>query len=230
MSSETSKLKVKFLDSYDLTYNQFETMRKEYYQAENQVDKMEINNTETDMTAKSKTFDSYNRLKRQSEANNQSHKTNDNYAKLNIDEEKLKQVKNCIENAQSAQTRAAVRKTKGMVIKEMKIAKKYAKNAIAIITNLKSKWHKSKKHVEDVAAINYDYLHVLVLLAISYGHLSEAEEATRAMYKCFDIIENDIRIVDEEGANITAKAFRKHAQGLKKRLGVALPLNYNQSH
>ena len=111
----------------------------------------------------------------------------------------------------------------------MNIAKKYAENAIAIIINLKSKWHKSKKHIEDVAAINYDYLHVLVLLAISYGHLSEAEEATRAMYKCFDIIENEIRVVDEEGANITAKAFRKHAQGLKKRLGVALPLNYNQS-
>lgn len=190
---------------------------------------MEINNIETDITAESKTFDSDDALRKQREASDQCHENNENDTKLSTDEEKLEQVKNCIESAQSAQTRAAVRKTKDMVIKEMNIAKKYAENAIAIIINLKSKWHKSKKHIEDVAAINYDYLHVLVLLAISYGHLSEAEEATRAMYKCFDIIENEIRVVDEEGANITAKAFRKHAQGLKKRLGVALPLNYNQS-
>ena len=49
------------------------------------------------------------------------------------------------------------------------------------------------------------------------------------MSKCFEIIENEIRVVDENGAEITAKAFRKHAVGLKNRLGVALPANFNNA-
>ena len=41
LTAQTSKLEVKFLDSYDMTYNQFETMRREYHMAEREVDEIE---------------------------------------------------------------------------------------------------------------------------------------------------------------------------------------------
>ena len=59
-------------------------------------------------------------------------------------------------------------------------------------------------------------------------HLSKIRSEKKI--ECFDIIENEIRVVDESGAEITAKAFRKHAMGLKNRLGVALPANFNGAH
>ena len=117
--------------------------------------------------------------------------------------------------------RGSATKTKDMMQKEMLVAKTFAEKAITYVEDIKLRFKESDRHTEDLAAINYDYLHALVLLAISLGHLSFPEEATATMSKCFDIIENEIRVVDESGAEITAKAFRKHAMGLKNRLGVA---------
>ena len=217
--SLTASVEVSFLDSYDMTYNQFETMRREYQEATRQLDNGNSVTTPTDHQLTSMNAQEHTAVGDAGES-----------AESRSDAEILDQINHCIEQAQSAQTRAALRKTKDMMQKEMLVAKTFAEKAITYVEDIKLRFKESDRHTEDLAAINYDYLHALVLLAISLGHLSFPEEATATMSKCFDIIENEIRVVDESGAEITAKAFRKHAMGLKNRLGVALPANFNGAH
>ena len=158
--SVTASVEVSFLDSYDMTYNQFETMRREYQEATRQLDNGNSVTAPTDHQSTSMNAQEHTAVGDAGES-----------AESRSDAEILDQINHCIEQAQSAQTRAALRKTKDMMQKEMLVAKTFAEKAITYVEDLKLRFKESDRHTEDLAAINYDYLHALVLLAISLGHL-----------------------------------------------------------
>ena len=131
-------------------------------------------------------------------------------------------VQSLIEDSEKALRRATVTKSEGKESKEMEIVLAHSRMAMQLMDS--SRRNKGVEiEVEELIAMDYDYLRALLLEASSMAHLGRLKDASGALEKAFHLIDTEIRHVDKKGGKIARKAFKAHAKELNTTLSVPYP-------